>query len=136
MTLLAIFIVLIFLYSLVSGCLERTIFTAPILFTSAGIVVLLLLPALRDWKANLEVFLQVAELGLVLLLFTDASRTDLRVLKRNRNLPIRLLSTGLLLTILLGALAALVVFRRLFLWEAGILAAIRRRQMPAWVKSS
>jgi NhaP-type Na+/H+ or K+/H+ antiporter len=59
-----------------------------------------------------------------LLLFTDASRTDLRVLKRNRNLPIRLLSTGLLLTILLGALAALVVFRRLFLWEAGILAAI------------
>ena len=69
-------------------------------------------------------FLRVAEVGLVLLLFTDASRTDLHVLKSIRNLPVRLLSTGMLLTILLGALAALAVFRQLTLWEAGILAAI------------
>ena len=60
----------------------------------------------------------------MLLLFTDASRTDLQVLKNIRNLPVRLLSTGMLLTILLGALGALVIFRQLSLWEAGILAAI------------
>jgi NhaP-type Na+/H+ or K+/H+ antiporter len=60
----------------------------------------------------------------VLLLFTDASRTDLQVLKNIRSLPVRLLSTGMLLTILLGGLAALVVFHQLSLWEAGILAAI------------
>ena len=124
MTFLAIFIALIFLYSLVSGRLERTIITAPILFTAAGMVVLLLLPELRDRKTNLELFLRVAEVGLVLLLFTDASRTDLQVLKSIRNLPVRLLSTGMLLTILLGALAALAVFRQLSIWEAGILAAI------------
>ena len=63
-------------------------------------------------------------IGLVLLLFTDASRTDLGVLKNIRNLPARLLSTGMLLTLLLGALGALVVFRDLSIWEAGILAAI------------
>jgi len=124
MTLLAIFIVLLFLYSLVSGSLERTILTAPLLFTGAGMVVLLLLPELRERKTNLEVFLRVAEVGLVLLLFTDASRTDLQFLKSIRNLPARLLSTGMLLTILLGALGALAVFRNLSLWEAGILAAI------------
>ena len=68
--------------------------------------------------------MRLAEVGLVLLLFTDASRTDLSVLKNIRALPARLLSTGMLLTLLLGTLAALVVFRQLSIWEAGILAAI------------
>jgi NhaP-type Na+/H+ or K+/H+ antiporter len=45
-------------------------------------------------------------------------------LKSMRNLPVRLLSVGMLLTILLGALGALVVFRQLSVLEAGILAAI------------
>ena len=124
MTLLAIFIALVFLHSLVSGRLERTVVTAPIVFTTAGMLVLLLLPELRELKVNPKVFLRVAEAGLVLLLFTDASRTNLHVLKSIGNLPARLLSTGMLLTILLGALAALAVFRQLTLWEAGILAAV------------
>ncbi len=124
MTLLAIFIAVVFLHSLASGRLERTVVTAPIVFTTAGMLVLLLLPELRELKVNPEVFLRVAEAGLVLLLFTDASRTNLQVLKSIGNLPARLLSTGMLLTILLGALAALAVFGQLTLWEAGILAAI------------
>src|ERR1035438_2370814 len=124
MTLLAIFIALVFLHSLVSGRLERTVVTTPILFTTAGLLVLLLLPELRERMVNPEVFRRIAEVGLVLLLFTDASRTNLQMLKSIRNLPVRLLSTGMLLTILLGALAALAVFPQLTLWEAGILAAI------------
>jgi NhaP-type Na+/H+ or K+/H+ antiporter len=124
MTLLAIFITLVFLHSLVSDRLERTVVTAPIVFTTAGMLVLLLLPELRERKVNSELFLRVAEAGLVLLLFADASRTNLQVLKSIRNLPARLLSTGMLLTIVLGALAALAVFHQLTLWEAGILAAI------------
>ena len=124
MILLTIFLGLVFLYSLVSARLEKTVLTAPMLFTAAGMAILLLFPELRERKASTEVFLRVAEVGLVLLLFTDASRTDLRVLKHIRNLPVRLLSTGMLLTILLGGLAALAVFPRLTLWEAGILAAI------------
>ncbi len=66
----------------------------------------------------------LAESGLVLLLFTDASRTDLRLLRGIRRLPERLLSVGLLLSIALGALAAKLLFPRLSLWEAGILGAI------------
>ena len=46
------------------------------------------------------------------------------MLRNIRELPARLLSVGLVLSILLGALAARVVFPELSWWEAGILAAI------------
>jgi NhaP-type Na+/H+ or K+/H+ antiporter len=121
---IAIFIILIFLFSLFSRRLEQTIVTAPMVFTLAGMLAFLFLPGLRERQADLGVFLQLAEAGLVLLLFTDASRTDLKVLKNIRNLPVRLLSTGMLLTIVLGGLGAILVFPELSLWEAGILAAI------------
>jgi NhaP-type Na+/H+ or K+/H+ antiporter len=122
--LIAIYFTLIFLYSLVSKRLERTVITAPILFTAGGMLVLLLIPELRSRDYNYKLLLQVAEIGLVLLLFTDASRTDLAVLKSIRALPLRLLSTGMLLTIVLGALAAVGVLPGLTIWEAGILGAI------------
>ncbi|MFO1514584.1 MAG: cation:proton antiporter, partial [Verrucomicrobiota bacterium] len=89
-----------------------------------GMAASLVLSELPKAEGGRQLFLHVAEIGLVLLLFTDSSRTDLRVLKSIRNLPARLLSTGMLLTLLLGALAALVVFRKLSIWEAGILGAI------------
>jgi len=124
MSLLAIFVGLVFLYSLVSARLERTLLTAPMVFTAAGMGVLLLMEELRKQGVNATVFLRIAEAGLVLLLFTDASRTDLRVLRSIRALPVRLLTTGMLLTIFLGAAAAAAVLPGLTLWEAGILAAI------------
>src|SRR5271157_2599394 len=121
---LAVFLSLLFLYSLTSGRLQRTIVTAPIVFTVAG---MLMFPALQGilragFTANFA--LHLAEVGLVMLLFTDASRTELNVLRRIGNLPARLLSIGMLLTIFLGAVAARLVFPRLSIWEAGILSAI------------
>ena len=124
MNLLVLFIVSIFFYSLASGRLERSIVTAPIVFTALGVLAFPVFRLQGEGTDFAEFFLTLAELGLVLLLFTDASRTSLDVLKDIRNLPSRLLSTGMLLTILLGALGALVIFRQLSIWEAGILAAI------------
>ena len=121
---LAVFVSLLFVYSLVSRRLERTIVTAPIVFTVAGMLMIPALPRIVRAGFNANVFLRLAEMGLVLLLFTDASRTDLNVLRRIENLPARLLSTGMLLTILFGAVAARLVFPHLSIWEAGILAAI------------
>ena len=121
---LAFFVSLLFLYSLLSRRIERTIVTAPIVFTVAG---MLMFPALQGiLKAGFtaNVALHVAEVGLVMLLFTDASRTDLNVLRNIRNLPARLLSAGMLLTIVLGAVVARIVFPQLSIWEAGILSAI------------
>jgi len=124
MTPLAIFISVLFAYSLVSRRLERTIITAPVVFVVAGIGTGLAQPTLLGSGTKAEVFLELAEAGLVLLLFTDASHTELRVLSSFRNVPARLLSGGMLLTILFGAFAGRLVFPQLSIWEAGILAAI------------
>ncbi len=124
MTIIAAFVLLVFLYSLVSRRLERTILTAPIVFSAAGILLVLVLPVLGELEADRKAFLLLAEVGLVLTLFSDAARINLEVLKANEKLPIRLLSIGMLPSILLGAIAAAIVFPQLSLWEACILAAI------------
>jgi len=121
---LAIFVSLLFLYSLLSGRLERTIVTAPIVFTVAGMLMFPAVQGILRAGFTAKATLHIAEVGLVMLLFTDASRTDLNVLRNIRNLPARLLSTGLLLTILLGVVVARLVFLQLSIWEAGILSAI------------
>jgi len=122
---IAIFILLVLLYSVVSRRLDGTVITAPILFTAAGLLVCLLPTELSSLELDRKELLHLAEVGLVMLLFTDAAHINLAVLKGNRNLPFRLLSAGMLLTILLGALFAwMIFFDQLTLWEAGILGAI------------
>jgi hypothetical protein len=59
-----IFIALILLYTLVSKRLDRTKLTAAIVFAGAGMLVLLVLPSLREQQGNIEVFMKVAEVGL------------------------------------------------------------------------
>ncbi len=122
--LLVTFLVLVFLFSLATRRLERTVVTGPMLFAVAGALVVLAVPSARAGKAGSHAFLHGAEIALCLLLFTDASRTDLRLLKSIRRLPTRLLSIGLLLSILLGALAAKLLLPALSWAEAGILGAI------------
>ena len=124
MSLIVIFLALLFLHSLVSSRLERTIFTAPIIFTIAGIISFFVQPIIHDGDGGQHHLLTVAELGLVLLLFADAFRTDLAALNSFRRLPVRLLTVGMLLTILFGLLGAVGIFPNLSIWEAGILAAI------------
>lgn len=125
MTLFVVFLAVIFFYCLSSGFLERTVFTAPIIFCTIGMCAVEFMPGtLSNSETAQNVLLHVAEVGLVLLLFTDASRTDLRALSGFGMLPVRLLSTGLLLTILLGGFAAWLIFPGLSVWECGILGAI------------
>jgi sodium/hydrogen antiporter len=122
--LIAAFVVTVFLYSLVSRRVEKTWLTAPILFAVAGMLLGLSPTVTGGLVVDLGGFLLVAELGLVMLLFTDASRIRPRMLKGRPNLPVRLLSVGMLATIALGALVAKALFTELTWWEAGIIAAI------------
>ena len=121
---IAVFILLILLHSLISCRLERTVITAPILFTAAGILMFLLPPESTALGVERKELLHLAEVGLAMTLFTDATHINLQALRRNRNLPVRLLGIGMLPTILLGVFFAQVLFGGLSLWEAGILAAI------------
>jgi len=124
MIIIVVFVVLVFLYSLVSRRLEHTVITAPIVFTSAGILLILAMPSSQVLDVQRASLLKLAELGLVMLLFTDATHINLKTLRSREKLPLRLLSIGMLLTILLGAVAAHLIFPQLSIWEAGILAAI------------
>ena len=66
----------------------------------------------------------LAEATLALVLFCDASRVDLRQLRVDVGLPLRLLGVGLPLTIALGAIAAAVIFGALTIEEAVILGVV------------
>ena len=123
MVLIAVFVVLVFAYSLVSQRLGRTVITAPMLFTAAGAATILLPEVARELVLDREVLLLVAELGLVMLLFSSASRISPSFLRAGASLPIRLLGTGMPLTIVVGAVCAIGVLG--LSWaEAGILATI------------
>jgi NhaP-type Na+/H+ or K+/H+ antiporter len=130
MVLIAAYIFLVFVYSLVSRRLEQTVVTAPILFTAGGTFTAAAAmmahspDVLTELALDREGFLLIAELGLVMTLFTDASRIAPRMLKGRTNLSVRLLSAGMLLTIALGTVCAVVVLDSLSWWEASILAAI------------
>ncbi|MEZ4413603.1 MAG: cation:proton antiporter [Gemmatimonadales bacterium] len=123
MTFLALFVAIVFLYSLVSERVER-VATAPVVFTMAGLLLPVVVPEFNASGFELTRFLWVAEAGLVLLLFTDATRTDLSLLRKIRDLPARLLGPGLLLTIALGAVVAVFIFPNLSIWEACLVAVI------------
>jgi NhaP-type Na+/H+ or K+/H+ antiporter len=128
---LAVFGVLLVLYGLVSGRLEGTPVTAPMVFAGAGLVVGLAggdLGVATGEEGSVhvpETARHVAEIALVLLLFTGAARIDVRVLRERSGLALRLLTIGLPLSIALGALLALgLLSGDLELWEACLVGAI------------
>ena len=124
LTALALVAAAFLLYALVSGRLEGTVLTAPIVFAAFGFLVG---PGGFD-LAEIDVghsFLHtVAELTLILVLFADAARIDLQRVREDHNLPLRMLVVGLPLAIALGAFAAAVIFPQFSLWEAALLAAL------------
>jgi sodium/hydrogen antiporter len=111
-------------YALLSRPFERTIVTAPMVFVAAGIIAG---PKVLD-VVGLDITsgagLVVAELALVIVLFTDASRIDLPALRGSASLPARLLGIGMPLTLAAGVMAAAVLVTDLDFWEGAVLAAI------------
>ena len=110
-------------YGLVSAIVPRTIVTGPMLFVAIGMGLTKL--TANSIEADAGVMLEViAELTLVVLLFTDASRIDTRSLMRELGFPIRLLGVGLPLTILLGTLIGKLILPEFTWWEVALLSAI------------
>jgi hypothetical protein len=66
----------------------------------------------------------LAEATLALVLFSDASRINLRTLRRESAIPVRLLGIGLPLTVVLGSVLAAVLFAHLSVSEAIIIGVI------------
>ena len=108
----------------VSGRLSGTPITATIVFVAVGLLVGPEVVGELDLESSSGTVRTLAEATLALVLFCDASRIDLRMLRRDVGVPLRLLGIGLPLTIALDALAAAAVFDQLGLEEAVILAIV------------
>jgi len=121
---LGIVAAVVFGYSLISRRLDRWGVTGPMVFVTAGA---LLGPKCLD-AVGLELTsgagLIFAEVTLVIVLFTDAARIDLSVLRGNGSLPARLLGIAMPLTVGLGLLAATLLLDGIDFWEAAIVAAV------------
>ena len=111
-------------FAAVSGRLEGTSITAAMFFTAAGVVVGVDALGLVDPAASGESVKVLAEATLTVVLFSDASRIDLGLLRRQVGVPVRLLGIGLPLTIVLGFVGALVLLPDLAWAEALVLAVI------------
>ena len=83
MTLLATFVVVVFVYSLVSRRLDATVVTGPIVFTLAGVTMQAVAPVGFGVGDNTKIFLYLSEVGLTLLLFSEAARTDRKSTRQN-----------------------------------------------------
>lgn len=111
-------------YALFSRRLSGTLVTAPIVFVTAGFVLGSEILDLFDVTIGSAELRLLAEVTLALLLFSDASALDTRRLARERSMPIRLLGIALPLTIVVGALVAVVAFPDLVVFEAVALAVL------------
>ena len=108
----------------VSRRLSGTPVTAAMLFVAIGLLVGPKVLGGIDLESSSSTVRALAEATLALVLFADASRIDLRQLRREVGVPLRLLGIGLPLTIALGAAAAAVIFGQLTFAEAVILAIV------------
>ncbi|MEL6985621.1 MAG: cation:proton antiporter, partial [Actinomycetota bacterium] len=126
MSLDAVFVVaaLLVLYALVSARIERWSISGPLVFTAVGI---LLGPSALDvigGRFEAGAIELLAEATLVVLLFGDATRIDLRVLRTQVDLPARMLGIGLPLTVAAGTAVIALVLGDLSVAEAAVLAAV------------
>lgn len=113
-----------FAYALVSRSLLWANISAPMVFVAVGILCGPDLLGIASFSPESEAGLLVAEIALVVVLFSDASRSNLGELRADGALSARLLALGMPLTIMTGTLAAAIFLLGLDFWEAAVVAAV------------
>jgi sodium/hydrogen antiporter len=111
-------------FSVVSRRLAGTSITSAIVFVGVGLVAGIQALDLFDAPSTGEFVKVLAEATLAFVLFSDASRIDLRALRREYTVPARLLGLGLPLTIVLGAVLAALLFGQISFTEAVVIAVL------------
>ena len=106
----AIIVAIIIIWSAFSGPLDRRGITSALFFTVAGFVFGASALGWLHVSVESAVAERITEVALVLLLFSDAARLDLRALRHELGWPTRLLLIGLPLTMVAGAGVGALVF--------------------------
>jgi NhaP-type Na+/H+ or K+/H+ antiporter len=115
---------LLFLYAAVSKRLSTTLVTGPMLFVTVGLIIGSSGLGVLDMEIDAEAITLLFEATLALVLFSDAATINSSNWRKEAPIPGRLLSWGLLLTIVFGTAAAMVIFTDIDLWAAGLIAVI------------
>jgi NhaP-type Na+/H+ or K+/H+ antiporter len=124
MTELVLFLLVLFIFSLVSRRIEGTVVTPPMLFVFAGMLLGPEVLGLSQGSFQSKPMLVLGEIALALLLFTDAVHVGRHMPEVGPKLAGRLLGVGMPLTIVLGtAIGAFLLFK-LTLLEAAIIATV------------
>lgn len=92
-------------FALLAGRLGGTPVTMPILFTGAGLLLGTHALGIVEVGADTEVVSVLAELTLVVVLFTDASRMHVGTVLQQHSIAVRLLAVAMPLAMVLGTLA-------------------------------
>ena len=120
----AVLAVLIVLYAVLATKLGNWSITMPLVFVAVGVA---LGPGgfgLLDFSPEAERVRRLTEITLALLLFADASTLSLAQVRDDSGPPLRLLTIGLLGTIIIGAVAGILVLPAEGLAFAGLLGAM------------
>ena len=112
------------LFGLVSRRLDYSPISAPMIFTGIGLLVAPQFFAIMHFQIGSEILYGIAELTLMLILFSDAAKIETKNLRRIYSLPLRLLVIGMPITIFLGALAAWNIYDNIAVFTAVLIAAI------------
>ena len=121
---LTILAALVALYALVAAKLGRWSITGPMVFTLIGFLLGPRVLGVLVLSTQAELVKTLTEITLALLLFSDASTLNLRQVREDEQLPVRLLTIGMLLTLAFGTLIALVLLPGEGLAFAALIAAI------------
>ncbi len=111
-------------FSVFSGKLQGTIITAPLVFIVFGFAIGEGGFSIAQLDLDHGAIHLLAEATLILVLFSDAARIDLSRLRKDHNLPVRMLALGLPLVMVTGMAVAMLLFEHFSIWEAALLAAI------------
>jgi len=121
---LAIMAAFVFVYSIISGRVDKMALSGPIVFTLFGVAFGPLGLDLLSFHVDGEELKSLAELTLALVLFTDSANADLATLRRSFRIPQRMLLIGLPLTIAFGFGVGRLLFPDLPLLTVAILATM------------
>lgn len=111
-------------YGIFSRLAERSVITAPMVFVTVGILLSFSSLDIMSEGAKAPFVKVLDEVTLVLVLFIDASTLNLKRLIKERKLPLRLLGIGLPVTMVAGAVIAILLFPGEKTWALLLMALI------------
>jgi len=112
------------IYAAIQSRLRTTILSGPLIFVTLGLVLSSEGLGVLDLDLDTGTVTILLKTTLVILLFTEASELKPRRMRGEISIPGRLLGLGMPFVMILGTVAAALLFDGIGIWEAAVVAAL------------